>query len=66
MINNLPWNERINMISINPEAASVTDIAQLAADLEEKIINLVKIKFLAKKGLKSEIRNPFSLEKNKE
>ncbi len=38
------------------------DIAQLAADLNEKIINLVKIKFLAKKGLKSEIRNPFSSE----
>ncbi len=53
MINNLPWNERINMISINPEAATITDVAQLAADLNDKIVKSVKIKFLAEKGLKS-------------
>lgn len=29
----LPWHERINMLSINPDAASRDDVARLAADL---------------------------------
>ena len=31
----LPWDERINMISINPHAATIDDIARLAAELRE-------------------------------
>lgn len=29
----LPWSERVPMLSINPQAASLNDIAQLAAEL---------------------------------
>jgi hypothetical protein len=29
----LPWEERVVMLSINPHAASIEDIARLAADL---------------------------------
>lgn len=31
----LPWNERITMLSINPDAASRDDIARLATELME-------------------------------
>ena len=31
----LPWSERVTMLSINPEAATIEDIAQMAADLTE-------------------------------
>lgn len=31
--NKLPWPERVNMLSINPDAATREDIARMAADL---------------------------------
>lgn len=31
----LPWKERVNMLSINPDAASRKDVADMAADLGE-------------------------------
>lgn len=32
-MNALPWPERINMLSINPDAATRDDVAKLASDL---------------------------------
>ena len=32
---NLPWSERVNMLSIHPHAATIEDIANLAADASE-------------------------------
>lgn len=31
--NELPWSERVNMLSINPDAANRDDIARLASEL---------------------------------
>ena len=33
----LPWDERITMLSINPDAATREDIARMAAELMEFI-----------------------------
>lgn len=33
MSNELPWGERVNMLSINPDAATRDDVAKLAASL---------------------------------
>lgn len=34
-MNNLPWSERVAMLSIHPDAASREDVARLAAELME-------------------------------
>ena len=34
-MSNLPWSERVNMLSIHPHAATIEDIAKLAADASE-------------------------------
>ena len=34
-VNDLPWSERVVMLSINPDAASRVDIARLASELME-------------------------------
>jgi hypothetical protein len=31
----LPWSERVNMLSINPDAATRDDVARMAAELSE-------------------------------
>jgi hypothetical protein len=41
-MNNLPWSEKVNMLSINPDAASREDIAKMAAELSEKDRELQK------------------------
>ena len=33
-MNKIPWTERVGAISVNPEMASLDDIAQMAADLQ--------------------------------
>jgi hypothetical protein len=33
--NDLPWDERITMLSIHPDAASRDDVARLASELME-------------------------------
>lgn len=33
--NPLPWSERVNMISVNPHAATLNDIHRMAAELSE-------------------------------
>ena len=35
MSNNLPWAERVPMLSIHPDAATRDDVARLAAELME-------------------------------
>lgn len=32
---NLPWSERVNMLSVNPDAATRDDVAKMAAELQE-------------------------------
>ena len=34
-MNELPWNERVNMLSINPDAATREDVARMAADVSD-------------------------------
>lgn len=45
----LPWSERVNAISINPDMASRHDIAQMAAELSEYAMIEAKME-LAKKA----------------
>jgi hypothetical protein len=33
--NDLPWDERITMLSVNPDAATRGDIARMATELSE-------------------------------
>lgn len=40
----LPWNERVPMLSINPDAATIEDIAKLASDLMEATQGLNEMK----------------------
>lgn len=35
MANELPWDERITVLSVHPDAASRDDVARLAAELME-------------------------------
>lgn len=35
MSNKLPWSERVNMLSINPDAATRDDVARMASELSE-------------------------------
>jgi hypothetical protein len=35
MNNELPWSERVNMLSINPDAATRDDVARMAGELSE-------------------------------
>ncbi len=34
-MNELPWSERVNAISINPDMANRDDIAKMASDIQE-------------------------------
>lgn len=42
-MSNLPWSERVPMLSINPHAASVDDISRLASELMEVRHSLLKL-----------------------
>lgn len=42
VVSELPWNERVVMLSINPDAASLQDVAKLSAGLMKATELLVK------------------------
>jgi hypothetical protein len=44
----IPWEERVSMLSINPDAATQDDIARLAAELMEANYKLEWVKFRLK------------------
>jgi hypothetical protein len=44
----LPWSERVNMLSINPHAATIEDIAKLAADASENYALRARVEVLEK------------------
>jgi len=55
----IPWSERVNMLSINPDAASRDDVAKMAAELSdakaiEKERDRLKAE-LAKKSAEKEV-----------
>jgi len=43
---NLTWPERVNMLSVNPDAATREDVANMAADIQDFIRLLVDIEEL--------------------
>ena len=43
MPNQLPWTERINMLAVNPDAATRDDVAMLAAERNDLEILLRKV-----------------------
>lgn len=43
-MSNLPWNERVPAISVNPEMATIEDIAHLAAESMEASQMLLRLK----------------------
>jgi hypothetical protein len=52
----LPWSERVNMLSINPDAATREDISKMASELSEYMVMEMKRKDIINKGDKLKIK----------
>jgi hypothetical protein len=51
----LPWTERVNMLSVNPDAATSDDVAQMAAEIQSQAEQIAALE-LSMCPLKGQLR----------